>query len=264
LQLFDLANILDEYQAEIGVLPQLSKTKKTNKGYWATATVAGVILAVGLSTLVTRMVLVSEKKTGEVASVETTDTQPTESEEIPIISKPNTPMPSPTLPPELSSTQPVKAPQETETKAPPPTKTNTQEPVLPSFTASSPIQETTQTQQKPQLPNLPILKPSPTLTTKPAEEIASISQLTQVKNYFQQHWYPPQELKEAIEYRLVINPNGSLAQIIPLGEASEFYLDKTGMPKQGDIFVSQLKDSKPMNIRLVLTPNGTVQTFREQ
>lgn len=89
------------------------------------------------------------------------------------------------------------------------------------------------------------------------------SQLKEVKDYFAQNWQPPQELKQSIEYRLIINPDGSIQRIVPIGKASEIFLDRTNIPLMGEKLVSPLKNNSQATIRLLLSPNGEVTTFLE-
>lgn len=63
-----------------------------------------------------------------------------------------------------------------------------------------------------------------------------------------------------VEYRLTVNPNGSLAAIEPLGQAAQQYLPKLSLAV-GQPFVSA--PGQRSQIRLVVRPDGTVQTFPE-
>jgi hypothetical protein len=91
----------------------------------------------------------------------------------------------------------------------------------------------------------------------------TIPQIAEIRSYFQQNWRPPEGLTQTLEYRLLLNSDGSLQRIVPLGQASENYLDRTNMPLMGEPFVSATSDGSTPQIRLVLKPNGTVQSFLE-
>jgi hypothetical protein len=91
----------------------------------------------------------------------------------------------------------------------------------------------------------------------------TIPQVAEVRQYFQQRWSPPEGLSQTIEYTLVINQNGSIQQILPRGQTAGDYVDRTGIPLVGEPFVSPLKTRQSAKIRLVLSPNGNVQTFLE-
>ncbi|NJR41062.1 MAG: DUF4335 domain-containing protein, partial [Leptolyngbyaceae cyanobacterium CSU_1_4] len=90
---------------------------------------------------------------------------------------------------------------------------------------------------------------------------ASSNQADEVKTYFQEKWQPPEGLSEPLEYRLLLNPDGSLQRILPLGDASANFLDRTNMPLLGEPFVSPTANDRQPQIRVVLEPDGKVQTF---
>ena len=98
---------------------------------------------------------------------------------------------------------------------------------------------------------------------KPNSNIPEISQIKEVKIYFEQKWQPPAELTRTLEYRLILNKNGSIKRIIPIGRASETFIDRTNLPLRGEAFVSPLKNTDQVTIRLLLSPDGDVTTFLE-
>jgi hypothetical protein len=101
-----------------------------------------------------------------------------------------------------------------------------------------------------------------TTTNEPDQITANNnSYLDRVKTYFQKRWKPPTGLKQSLQYRLFLQKNGSLISITPIGKESETYLDRTSMPLINEQFVSGLDSDR--EIRLVLNPDGTVQTFNE-
>ncbi|MEB3338548.1 MAG: DUF4335 domain-containing protein [Leptolyngbyaceae bacterium] len=92
----------------------------------------------------------------------------------------------------------------------------------------------------------------------------TLPQVAEARSYFQQRWQPPQGLTQLLEYTLVLNRNGSIQRIVPLGEAAGNYIDRTSMPLVGEPFVSAIEGSRTPRIRVVLSPTGTVQTFLER
>lgn len=92
---------------------------------------------------------------------------------------------------------------------------------------------------------------------------AAVPQVAEARAFFKSRWQPPKELTETIEYRLLLAPDGSIQNIVPLGDAADKFLDRTPMPLTGEKFVSPIKSGKPPLLRLVLSPNGNVQTFLE-
>ncbi len=100
---------------------------------------------------------------------------------------------------------------------------------------------------------------------KESNLLDTIPQVGEVRDYFQRQWQPPDGLAQTLEYRLLIKPDGSLDQTIPLGKAASVYLAQVPMPNPGQPFVSPMKipGSEEQTVRLVLSPNGTVKTFLE-
>jgi hypothetical protein len=148
----------------------------------------------------------------------------------------------------------------------------------------------------PSLPNLPPLQPTPptelaqratpsvtpsgisrttaalaepeSTTANDAEEKPSlfdtVPQVAEVRSYFQQRWEPPTGLTQSLEYSLLLNRDGSIQRIIPRGKAAEDYIDRTDIPLIGEKFVSAVEGERNPRIRLVLAPDGKVETFLER
>jgi len=93
--------------------------------------------------------------------------------------------------------------------------------------------------------------------------IATLPQLAEVKNYLQPRWQPPTELKEPLEYSLVLKANGTIERIIPITAAAGKYIERTGIPVIGANFVSPLESGNNARIRVILSPDGNVQTSLE-
>ncbi|MEM8723797.1 MAG: DUF4335 domain-containing protein [Cyanobacteria bacterium P01_G01_bin.39] len=89
------------------------------------------------------------------------------------------------------------------------------------------------------------------------------SQIQEVTTYFKDHWQPPADLKQSLEYRLLLNADGSIKRIIPLGKASRLYLSRTKIPVNGESFISPPSPSQSSTIRLLLNPDGQIQAFGE-
>ncbi len=98
----------------------------------------------------------------------------------------------------------------------------------------------------------------------PTRRATGISQLDEANQYFQERWTPPESLNQAIEYRVLVNADGTVQQVLPLGIVAGNYIDRTGMPLMGESFVSPTSNGQPALIRVVLAPNGRVQTFLEE
>ncbi len=89
------------------------------------------------------------------------------------------------------------------------------------------------------------------------------SQTEEVIAYFEQKWQPPEGLKQSLEYRLLLNADGSIKRVVSLGKGSQLYLDQTNIPVNGELFISPLSESQSSTIRLLLNPDGRVQAFTE-
>ncbi|WP_330205109.1 DUF4335 domain-containing protein [Cyanobacterium sp. DS4] len=98
-----------------------------------------------------------------------------------------------------------------------------------------------------------------------AKKLPSTTAETEVKQYFVSQWQPPENLQQSIEYRLQINSEGQLTKVTPIGQVAIIYLDRTNMPLLGEKIVSTVKEENDSQsiIRLILSPNGSVQTFKE-
>ena len=91
----------------------------------------------------------------------------------------------------------------------------------------------------------------------------TIPQLDEIQEYFQKRWKPLENLEQTIEYRLIIENNGSFKKSIPLGHFAMVYRSQIEFPEAGSPFVSPLKTLNSQSIRLVLIPDGTVKTLLE-
>jgi hypothetical protein len=91
-----------------------------------------------------------------------------------------------------------------------------------------------------------------------------IPQVAEVRSYLQKRWNPPSGLTQTLEYYLVLNGDGSIQRIIPLGQAAGKYIDVTSMPLPGEPFVSGISGGRNPKIRVVFTPDGKVDSFLDQ
>ncbi len=116
------------------------------------------------------------------------------------------------------------------------------------------------------------LRPSPSSFNEPLRDNANsqttslldtIPQVAEARQYLQQRWQPPADLKQTLEYRLIVQPDGSLERAVPLGKIATLYLPQTGIPAPGQKFVSPLKQADNQTLRLVLESSGNVRTFLE-
>ncbi|NEO89411.1 MAG: DUF4335 domain-containing protein [Moorea sp. SIO3G5] len=90
-----------------------------------------------------------------------------------------------------------------------------------------------------------------------------ISQVAEARRYFQERWQPPEGLQKTLNYSLWLNNNGTIRRIIPLGQAAKTYIDNAPIPLIGESFVSPLEGEGMPKIRVLLHPDGKVQTLLE-
>ncbi len=308
LQLFDLANALDEYSAEVVTLPDLQPARsRWLQGSPSWAKVAAVALVVvGLSTSIAK--LLDGSYTAKTSAPTTSQGASSNDQKIATQLPPGTAEQPSTLPlpdQKLSPFPPIGSTISPGSLASPKVTVPSNVPPLPStgrpLVASKPIERANNDvaaktrqdfnsgegrqaqsipaplsapQLKPELPNAATARTSGSITAPDAlrssnESTAqnstpfdTIPQVAEARRYFQQRWTPPKGLAQTLEYRLVINSSGSIQQILPLGQTAGDYIDRTGMPLVGEPFVSAMKQQSA-TIRLVLNPDGKVQTFLE-
>ncbi len=289
LQLFDLVTALDDCWLDLvyNPIPQL----KLPWG-WGLTAAAVLASAFGLSWLQT-----SPPSVAEAPALEPSPQQPSSPPPLPVPRSTIPPLPAaPPLPPnqKLVAPPPVQVPAQ----SPNPAQVSTPGPsprvvaIAPqagvSFAPpynppprivppSQPVSRPEPEFSPPILPDLPSLQSSeavrippkdlPPITIAEASELHpgtlfdQIPQVFEVRKYFQGRWQPPQGLDQALEYSLQVNRSGVIERIIPLGRAAQTNIDLTGMPLINEPFVSAMQNNA--QIRLVLTPEGGVQTFLE-
>ena len=88
-------------------------------------------------------------------------------------------------------------------------------------------------------------------------------QALEIRRYISQRWQAPAGLTQPLQYQLTLNSNGSLSQVNPLNSAAAQYLGQVPLPAVNQPFISPSKFPSTDRVRLVLKPDGTVQTFVE-
>ncbi|OCR01395.1 hypothetical protein BCD67_23365 [Oscillatoriales cyanobacterium USR001] len=335
LQLFDLATALDEYAAEVLVLPNLKRSSENKNSQPWLKSAAAVILTVGLTTGAIKLLDrsgINDQTAAKLASPSPTAIatkiypSPLPTVPPPPLAKPSSlpvptlvPSPTSTLPAAIASPTPIPIPAKP-VQAPPllfpqppaakpesePERVVTipgdrqppvsQENPIPRAPKPAPIARNplpdpgaiASSSPPSELSNLPNPSAIPGVTELPPLADApipspiepqentqttgsnskrtlfdTIPQVTEARTYFEQNWSPPVGLKETLEYSLQLDASGAIQQIVPRGKAAGDYIDRTKMPLVGEPFVSAVENGKTPRIRLVLRPNGKVQTFLE-
>ena len=91
----------------------------------------------------------------------------------------------------------------------------------------------------------------------------TVPQVAEAREFFNKHWTPPSNLTQTLEYNLILGADGKIQRIEPLSQASRNFVDRTGMPLPEEPFVSPNKGGQGVTIRVVLSPDGKVQTFAQ-
>jgi len=73
-------------------------------------------------------------------------------------------------------------------------------------------------------------------------------------------WEPPSSLKQNLEYSLVLDVDGSIERIEPLGQAARNYVDQNNALKVNALFPEMAKILEFSSSN----PDGQVQTFLEE
>lgn len=104
---------------------------------------------------------------------------------------------------------------------------------------------------------------TPTEVATTTGTLFDTAQVAEARDFLKKRWQPPTQLKQAIEYSLVVSVDGSIERILPLGKSARDYIDRTGMPLIGERFVSPSRNGQTVKIRAVFSPDGAVKTFPE-
>lgn len=322
LQLFDLANALDDYTAEALALPTLQRpTWLRTQPVWMQVA-AVLVLAVGITTPVLKVAFNDDPAPTEVAS-EAARVESTPAPAAPIENQQRANRRQNLPSPPAGTTSPA-SPLPTIAAVPTPAAPTAAAPPAPAIpaqptpvgqagarnTAPLPQVAIAPTPANPpagapptlQLPTAPIAPPAPVASGNPAASAPesatvpfttssvpadapdaalvpptaarsrvapsstafdAIPQVAEARTYVQERWIVPEGLTQTLEYQLVVGADGTVEQIIPLGQASRTYVDRTELPLIGEPFVSPLETGQTARLRLVLTPEGKVQTFLE-
>ncbi len=96
-----------------------------------------------------------------------------------------------------------------------------------------------------------------------AAAIATLPQTNEIKQYFQSRWKPIAGVTSPLDYQVQLGADGAIKRVLPLGKAAQDNVEKSGIPLN-EVIVSPLTRGKAATLRLILNPNGTVETFLEK
>jgi hypothetical protein len=300
-QLADLASALDDYNAEATAIPSLARPSLKSLNWGAIA--AGGILAVGLSTSLLQGIDRSRRNTptqeassGDQRVALQPSTPPSPSPTSILGSPPplgtlNPPPPTGvTITPNNSTTAATTPPTGTTTttnEAPPivpipETKKDGTPEIKPIPKPADPDNSKAAAKKesgsnKEQLDKLeagvrvepipgaaarqaPIAPPAPA----PAPVLASNAQSQEVQRFFERNWQSPTTMTGDAEYRIQIAADGTRQAVEALNDAARINLDRTGLPLDGEAFVSPNPNNRPSVVRVVIGKSGAVQVFLEE
>jgi hypothetical protein len=293
-QLYDLATALEDCSTDLQQLPTLMGADRPAV-MPVIRSAALVLLTVGLGTATWRLFQPGPIAVNPSASTSKTAiapaARPTPSTLPPVPSAPSRPLklPSITLPSrstrsstslaqkdlnssERSSTVadlPAKPPRATANQTQPaPSLSN-----LPPETLAGATQDTARQQQTvASAPSASISRtrassqffeavPAPSKATEQATLFDTTPQVAEVRNYVTARWQPSSPPPKTLEYRVTVNGDGSLGGVEPLGVSAQQYITQVPLPQGSAAFVSAPTSKSRQNIRMLLHPDGTVQTF---
>jgi hypothetical protein len=110
----------------------------------------------------------------------------------------------------------------------------------------------------------PVPAQLPPAEYKVATPLPSTPQITEAEAYFKQRWSPQKGIEYPLQYRLTIAKDGTIVGNEPLSTLSTTWLDRSGVPLQGEPFVSALSDGTEQTIVVTLRSNGGVEAVLEQ
>lgn len=282
-QLFDLANVLEDYSAEMLALPALAATRnRKNVIRWG-GIAASVLLAFGISQTILQMEQAPQSESA-VSNLDAAAPEGLQQQVIPPelhSSYTFTPIPTPEAP---TLTADKAAPKSVQLETIPggtPTPIAPRPPAvfapIPAAPPAPPAIANSELESRPaQAPiatrSAPVPAPvSGAIMGKDSSfedygaEAAIIldgDRQRQAQEYFDDRWQPPEKLTETLEYRLTFDEAGAIKTVFPIGKAAELYQSRLSFLAIGQAVVSPAPKSDQI-MRLVLDSDGTVQTFIE-
>ncbi len=299
VQLADLATALDEYRADVTALPNLNRPSWVKPSPAWTRVAAIALIGVGVSTSLVRLFepAPSSQMTSPTSSQGASSadqrlavqpfSSPTPSASPAFPPLVTVPLPNasgkvaqpPSGPPSPAAAAPIKLPivavpqkapttpdsEQAALKIDAPLPTSKAEgtavpPLIASESASG------RDRAAPPAPAAPAARSAPANSSTAKDTVTvfdTTPQVGEVRTYFQTNWKPPEGLSENLDYSVIVTPNGAVQEIIPLTKVSESFRDRVTVPPPGAPFLSPIKKGGNLRIRLVLSPDGKVQTFPE-
>ncbi|MEH2254135.1 DUF4335 domain-containing protein [Nostoc sp.] len=143
-------------------------------------------------------------------------------------------------------------------------KINSLQPPSPGDKPSSQLPSSGAAANNPFIDQLGDARKAPTSTEVATGTLFDTPQVAEAREYLTKRWQPPTGLGQTLEYSLIVGVDGTIERIFPLNKAAREFVNSAGMPEVGKPFVSANKRGQNVRIRVVLNPDGKVQTFPDQ
>ncbi|MCS6813597.1 MAG: DUF4335 domain-containing protein [Cyanobacteria bacterium] len=112
------------------------------------------------------------------------------------------------------------------------------------------------------------VEPQPTLSEvdqgQAVPPAPSLPQLAELKRYVERNWQPPSSLTEPLRYRLLLNADGSVQSVKPVGPTAWRYRSTLQFPGSDQPLVSPTANRRPLWLWLELKPSGQVLVYEER
>jgi Domain of unknown function (DUF4335) len=106
--------------------------------------------------------------------------------------------------------------------------------------------------------------PIASVAPPPAPVLPSSPQSQEVQRFLERNWQAPTTMTGDAEYRIQIAADGTRQAVEPLNDAARINLDRTGLPLDGEAFVSPNPNKRPSVVRVIIGKSGAVQVFLEE
>ncbi|HEY9611230.1 hypothetical protein [Allocoleopsis sp.] len=116
----------------------------------------------------------------------------------------------------------------------------------------------------PSLSSVPDQKGASTETAGKKTSTNKNAVIAEVRNYFKKGWKPPSNLKEPLQYSVVLNADGTIQQILPLSNAAGEYINNTNLPLPGNSLASPAEEGSKTGVLLEFRPDGKVKASLEE
>ncbi|MEH1944522.1 MAG: DUF4335 domain-containing protein [Nostoc sp.] len=141
---------------------------------------------------------------------------------------------------------------------------NSLQPPSPREKPASQLSSSRTAENNPFIDQLGDARKAPASTEVATGTLFDTPQVAEAREYLTKRWQPPTGLGQTLEYSLIVSVDGTVERIFPLNKAAREFVDSAGMPEVGKPFVSANKRGQNVRIRVVLSPDGKVQTFPDE